>query len=143
VEQQQNQAYKLSDAILDLVIQNIYSLIDYIPNKEEIIKELARRQNPTPDPYELLDVIEFLLKEKKIELNLLELYKNHAHELPFPYRALLNTGLFVVAKYSKALESLTYEQFKNELLKTKYHKFVLRYPEIIRRIYNFLIGAIK
>jgi hypothetical protein len=143
LSQDLQQAYSLTDTIIDLLLNNIYAIIEYIPNNDVILNELARRNKPDPSPEELLDVIEFLLEAKKLDLDIMEIYLAHANELPFPYKFAVSTLLFAAAKYSKLLSTTTFEQFRDELLKTKYSKFAVRYPEIIRRIYNFIKQAVS
>jgi len=143
-QQSQEQAYSLIDVAIDFAIENVDALIDYIPGKQEIVKELARRKKPFADAYEKLDAIEYLIENNKIKLDILEIVKNYfsknkkSETLPFPYNALLSTGLFLLSKYKKELSTMSFEQFKNEVLKTKYYNFAVRYPEILRSIYNFL-----
>ncbi|MBO3801773.1 MAG: hypothetical protein JTT12_05595 [Candidatus Brockarchaeota archaeon] len=127
----------LLDVIVQYSIKNVYSILDYIPEKEIILNELAKQKKFYPEPEDILETIERLLEEKKIEVNVEEVIKRvvaNGEELQFPYKVGLSVLGFIAKSKDESLSS--FEKFKQELMKTNYSSYVLKYPEIIRKIYE-------
>jgi hypothetical protein len=149
VQQKVQLTYNLVDFAIDWTLKNLIRLLKFIPAKKEILLELKRRKITYPTSYDVLEATEYLLENNKIDINLYEIYKNHSKEIMemIPHSELVQiaslVSAFAVAKKSKILDCLTFEQFRQEVLKSKYAKYAIKYPEILRRIYNFFVLYLK